>query len=92
MASKTWSKNRIGRTITITYCRGFFFNAQNQKIGFFERLWGEHDLEKATKLVSNIMGTNRVLVEQVEYVSLYCSMPLSTFVDNCDVKIYDNKE
>ena len=91
MAQKAWTKNRIGRKVIITYCRGFFYNAQNKKTGFYERLWGDYDLERATAKVATIMGTNRLMIEAVEYDSMYCSMPLATFVDNCDVKIQNEK-
>ena len=91
MAHKAWTKNRIGRKIIITYVRGFFYNEQNNKTGFFKRLWGDYDLERATKQLTQIMGTNRLLIEAVEYDCMYCSMPLEKFVDNCDVKIQNEK-
>lgn len=91
MTQKTWKKNRIGRNIVITYCRGFFYNEQNQKTGFFVRLWGDYTLEKATAQVMTKMGTQRLMIEAVEYDGMYCSMPLEKFVDNCDVKIQNDR-
>lgn len=91
MKQKTWKKNRIGRRINITYCRGFFYNTQNAKTGFFETLWGDYDLERATREIAKKMGTQRLMIEAVEYDEMFCSMPLSTFVENCDVKIQNDR-
>lgn len=91
MTQKTWKKNRIGRNIIITYCRGFFYNEQNAKTGFFVKLWGDYDLDRATREVARKMGTQRLIIEAVEYDGMYCSMPIDTFVEHCDVKIQNEK-
>lgn len=91
MAHKVWTKNRIGRNIVVTYIRGFFYNAANSKTGFFLKLWGDYDLERATKSAAQKLGTSRLLVEAVEYDGFFCSMPLETFVENCDVVIQNER-
>ena len=88
MERTTWSKNRFGRNIRITHTRGFFYNAQNQKTGFYRRLWGDYDVEQATKELIKIMGTSRIMIEEVEHETMWCSMPVEKFFDNCDIRIH----
>lgn len=91
MPQSTWKKNRIGRNIRVTYCRGFFYNTAFEKTGFFIKLWGDYNLEKATQEVAKKLGTQRLLIEDVEYTSFYASMPIDKFVENCDVTIHESE-
>lgn len=91
MEHKVWQKNRIGRNITTTHTRGYFFNTQNAKQGFYIRLWGDYDSERATKEVAKKLGTQRFIIEALEYDQFFCSMTLDKFVDNCDVVIQNER-
>ena len=86
MAKSTWQKNRIGRRLKITYCRGFFYNTANEKTGFNIRLWGDYDLERATKEVAAKLGTPRLLIEEISYDEIYASMTIDKFYEMADVK------
>lgn len=83
--------NRIGRTIVKTKCRGMYYNENQEKLPYDIVLWGDYDLDKATRKVSKKLGTERHIIESIEYESYYASMPLETFDELADLKTENEK-
>ncbi len=83
--------NRIGRRITKTKCKGEYYNEQNKKLPYEIVLWGDFNLDVATRRVAKQLGTERHMIESIEYESYYASMPLETFDKYADLKTENMK-
>ncbi len=73
--------NRIGRRVYTTTCKVVMFDDKNEMKRGEVHLYGNiNDKERATAKVAKALGTNRVIVEEMETSSKYYSMTVDTFV------------
>lgn len=76
---------RIGRRVYTTVCSVVTFDDNNEMKRVDVHLYGNiNDKERATSKVAKKLGTNRVIVEEMETSSKYYSMPIEAFVEHAD--------
>lgn len=76
---------RIGRRVYTTVCNVVTFDDNNEMKRVEVHLYGNiNDKERATAKVAKKLGTNRVIVEEMETTSKYYSMTIEAFVEHAD--------
>ena len=77
------ARNRIGRSIATTTCKGEYYASNDQKSPFSVTVYGHYDVSQMTRKVKRILKTDRFLIdpESIEYSEFWCSMPVDKFVE-----------
>lgn len=78
------ARNRIGRQIYRTHVYGTKVNPDNSMEDFTLELVGKLSIETAQRRVQKMLGTNRLVVNECTYDSVFASMSIEKFLAEAD--------
>lgn len=80
------ARTSISRTIIKTICEVTYYDENNERYNETITVYGNYDIEHVTKPLSEIIGTNRLIVESIKHQSFYARMSMEAFAKLSDEK------
>ena len=78
------ARTSFGRTVIKTICEVRYYDSDNEKQTTEIELYGDYDYDTARKPLCSILGTTRLIVENIRHKSFYGKMTFEDFAKVCE--------